>query len=291
MKYRIVKNIRGCTYLRESFMALANEVFGLSFEQWHKDGFWTNRYIPYCLTDGTNVLSNVSVNIMDIVHSGVSKRYIQLGTVMTAPEYRCKGFSRILMDEVLRDFGGSCDCIYLFANDSVLDFYPKFGFQRTYEYRYSANIRSAPGDFKRLDMSVPENRELLKNAYKQSNPFSVLTFENNYSLLMFYCTSFLKDCVFYSENFKTICIAEKDGDSIIFHDIFCRSGNLLDIMKKIVYASGLRSCRAVLGFTPIVYAGFDCTAVTNDDDALFILSGSENIFSAEKLSFPLLSHA
>lgn len=84
-------------------------------------------------------MANVSVNIIDIEIQEQVKRYIQIGTVMTDCNYRNKGLSRKLMDKILQDWKDKCDAIYLYANDSVLDFYPKFGFIKAMEYQYSKN--------------------------------------------------------------------------------------------------------------------------------------------------------
>ena len=49
---------------------------------------------------------------------------------MTRPGHRGRGLARRLMEEVLRDWSGRCDGMFLFANGTVLDFYPRFGFRR-----------------------------------------------------------------------------------------------------------------------------------------------------------------
>jgi GNAT superfamily N-acetyltransferase len=59
---------------------------------------------------------------------GEKKRYIQLGTVMTHPDYQGQGLSRVLLKKAIADYRDKCDLIFSFANNSVLNFYPKFGF-------------------------------------------------------------------------------------------------------------------------------------------------------------------
>ena len=49
MDYTLVKQVRDNAPLRESFFALARRVFGLSFEEWHRAGWWTDRYVPYTM--------------------------------------------------------------------------------------------------------------------------------------------------------------------------------------------------------------------------------------------------
>lgn len=94
MDYTLVKQVRDNAPLRESFFALARRVFGLSFEEWHRAGWWTDRYVPYTMVyrDGS-AAANVSVNRIDTVWRGEALRLVQLGTVMTAPEHRGKGLA------------------------------------------------------------------------------------------------------------------------------------------------------------------------------------------------------
>ena len=93
--------------------------------------------MPYSVVVDGAVAANVSVNRTDFVLDGEKKRFIQLGTVMTDERYRGRGMIRRLMAEVERDCAGKADGVYLFANGTVLDFYPKFGFRRAAEVRYA----------------------------------------------------------------------------------------------------------------------------------------------------------
>lgn len=56
---------------------------------------------------------------------------LSLGAVATKKEYRGKGYIRVLMEHIINKYNNIP--MYLFANDSVVDFYPRFGFTRTYE--------------------------------------------------------------------------------------------------------------------------------------------------------------
>ena len=107
---------------------------------------------PYVLADGDRVIANVSVNRMDMLWRGQAKQYIQIGTVMTDEAYRGKGLSKFLIETVLHDWKDRCDAIYLFANRTVLDFYPKFGFVKAVEHQQSFSLAPQPGDFQKLDM-------------------------------------------------------------------------------------------------------------------------------------------
>lgn len=72
---------------------------------------------------------------------------------------------RKLIEEVLKDWENNCDGIYLYANDTVLDFYPKFGFEKAKEYQCTKQITPVPQTFTRLDMGRSENVKLLEYSY------------------------------------------------------------------------------------------------------------------------------
>ncbi len=136
----IEKNYRNNEALRASFNRLAEKTFGLNFENWYKNGFWKDNYIPYSVVIDGEVVSNVSVNACNMNYKGQIVKLIQLGTIMTDDDYRGNGYARALMEEVLKDYDGKVDGIYLFANDSVLEFYPKFGFKEAKEYQFTKDV-------------------------------------------------------------------------------------------------------------------------------------------------------
>ena len=119
--------------LRQSLNTLTEAVFGLSFEGWYRAGYWGDGYIPYSFVEGERVVANVSVSPMEFRVRGQRRHYLQLGTVETCPARRGQGLSARLIRRVLADWEGRCDGLFLFANPSVLEFYPKFGFVRAGE--------------------------------------------------------------------------------------------------------------------------------------------------------------
>lgn len=286
----LVKEIRELPAVRDSFFQLARQVFELSFEPWYRQGFWTQRYIPYCLVDPEKnwVLANASVNRIMTQWQGQRLQFIQIGTVMTRPEYRGLGYSRNLLEEILRDWGSS-DCVYLYANDSVLDFYPKFGFHRAQEFTFRTQVTPIPGDFTRLDMDAPGARELLRQCYEHSNPYSELPMLDNWGLLMFYCAEFLKDCVYYSARRRAVCIAQRQGDTLHCYDCFGQPDCTLLTLLGELAPDGI-SC-AQLGFTPRDASPFTCLPADEEDTTLFVYGQAPSIFETHPVQMPVLSHA
>lgn len=286
MKYKLVKQVRDDDILRQSFINLAITTFDLSFEQWYQAGFWSDDYIPYCLVDGNKVIANVSVNRMQMVLDGQVKNFIQLGTVMTAKGYRNQGLAKYLMEVVLNDFVEQSDGIYLFSNETVLDFYPKFNFQVAQQYQITMPISPRLGDFRKLDMDQAADQKLLQEKYQAGNPYSKLSFINNYGLLMFYCDNFMRDCVYYSKKRDLAVVAIQNKNNLECLDIFGqRSTQLSEVLNELA-SEITTSCH--LGFsTP----GNQALNLFTTDETLFVYNRGENIFTDQQLMFPLLSHA
>ena len=278
MNYKLDKQIVHNDVLRNSFIDLAIKTFDLSFKEWYRKGYWTDAYIPYALVSNNKVIANASANIIDLIWQGEPRRYIQIGTVMTDIDHRDKGL----------DWQDKADAFFLFANPTTVDFYPKFGFERTAEHQYIMPVVPAAGDFRKLDMDQPEEVARLQRYYQKSNPFSQLRVQDNFGLLMFYCSAFMKHFVYYSDKNQAIAIAMQNGPALICFDIFCDSGRSLSAI--INELADENTYQAILGFTPKENRTGEYEKIEGED-ILFIYGQKENIFKENKLMFPLLSHA
>jgi GNAT superfamily N-acetyltransferase len=277
--------------LRNSYNNLTRKTYGFDFEQWYQNGYWKDKYIPYALIDGNTIISNVSVSIMDFFLMGEKKRFIQIGTVMTDKEYRKQGLSRYLMEKVLEEWKDKCDLIYLFANNSVLDFYPKFGFSSVPEYQYSKEIfaRNLASDIIKLDMLNKKDRNFLFDTINGSLKFAQLAMHDNASLIMFYCTSLMKENVYYIKHLDAIIIAEFKDDTLFLNDVYCKWNVSLDNIIEAI--ANKETKKIVLGFTPENTSSFDNTLLQEEDTTLFVMKDKLKIFNNIKIMFPVLSHA
>ena len=289
MNYIFTNSMKEDNALRRSYNRLAEKTFGLSFEEFYQNGYWTDKYIPYSLIDDGKVIANASVNILKSFYNGQEKRCIQIGTVMTDSDYRNQGLSRYLIERILSEWKETCDTMYLFANDSVLDFYPKFGFVKAVEYQCSSPITPTKGCVRKLDMSHASDREFLKRYYSKSNPYSALAIKDNYELLMFYCTSLMKDCVYFLEDFDAVIIASNKNEILTCYDIFSDGNHAMIEMVSRVAESQIRT--VVFGFTPAEHAAFHSRILEEEDTTLFVLKGKDNWFVNHQMMFPVLSHA
>ena len=143
-------------------------------------------------------------------------------------------------------------------------------------------------DFVKLDMDQEKDREVLKRCYQKSNPFSALPMNGNYGLLMFYCSSYMKDCVDYSPQLDTVCVATQSGGVLACLHIF---GTPPCTMEDVIsLAAGSETKFSLLGFPPKHAEKCTC-AEKESEETLFVLQGKDNIFVQNKVMFPALSHA
>jgi GNAT superfamily N-acetyltransferase len=288
-EFTLCDRVRDDETARRGFLSLAKAVFSLDFTPWLEGGWWGGDYIPHALLDGDKVVANVSVNIIGSSWRGEAKRFIQLGTVMTDPDYRGRGLARRLMEEVTARYRNLCDGMYLYANDSVLDFYPKFGFERAEEWQYRKPVQRSGLPVRKLNMDDEEDRQNLLNAYqKYGNPCSALPVVGNTGLLMFYCAQFLKDCVYEIPSLGCVAVAEFDGDTMLLSDVFGADAPLTEVLSALA-TEGTKS--AALGFTPAHAPGFVCEPRREAGATMFAEGTLIPLLRKNRVMFPLLSHA
>lgn len=288
-KYKFISGYGNDNKLRSSFNTFTEKVFGFNFEKWYQDGYWKNQYIPYSLMDGDKIVSNVSVNIMDLNVFGEEKRYIQLGTVMTDQDYRNQGLLRVLIERAIEDYRDKCDLIYLFANDSVLDFYPKFGFKELKQYQCIKNIRAAhkEGIVKKLNMCDESSRNLVIDNVLNAVPFSKVSMRKNAELIMFYCTLMMENNVYYLEELDTVVIAKFTEDTLEVMDIFQPENIPLD--KILNQLTNERIKKISLFFTPSDASSYE-TILLKGEDTLFAMGKDLKLLESNQFMFPELSH-
>lgn len=286
--FAFTDQVRDNPDLRESFFSLARQVFSLDFAPWYQGGGWGDRYIPHALILDRQVAANVSVNVMDFLLDGVRRTYVQLGTVMTHPDFRGLGLSRFLMETVLAAWKDRCDGLYLFANDTVLNFYPKFGFVPAKEAQpVFPMVPGQPLPRRRLSPDRPEDRALIVSAYRRSNPFSAFSMEENAGLLLFYALGPFRDMFYELTGQNAVAVLEEDGEVLFCHDLFGKPQlGLLPLLKGL---AGPDTRQVRLGFTP--RPGQLSCGFLPGEEHLFVLSGKDNPFKTKDLFFPQISHA
>ncbi|MCT6818392.1 MAG: GNAT family N-acetyltransferase, partial [Lysinibacillus fusiformis] len=216
---------------------------------------------------------------------------IQIGTVMTDEHYRHQGLAKQLMLHIMKEYEGASDFMYLFANETVLDFYPKFGFTRIHESEFSLDLKASPIQRKQTSvqqLTVEQDLALLedyaKNRYIHS---SMIAVEQNESLLMFYFTLVFPHAIYYLEELETIVFMEEEEGVLNIFDIISLQPIHIEELLAIIVKDSTQ--KVVFYFTPeFTLIGMTATIQPNDDDALFVLS--KKAILPGNFMFPLTSH-
>lgn len=286
-EYKFCRKFQNDENRRHSLDLLSQKTFGgLSFERWYNQGYWNEKCIPYTLFDGDKAVANILVNTFKIVIQGEQKRYIQLGTVMTDCEYKNNGLSRFLMKKILEDWEEQCDAVYLYANDSVVNFYPKFGFIKESEYQYTMQVSPKNGNIRKLDISNDVDKRILIEKCKGTNPFSAIQMIDSYEFIMFHCITFMKDNIYFLEGFDAVVIAKQGNGTLFCFDVFCDEDISLNEILSVIADSN--SSNVILGFTPKDPHNCKVAISEEKDTTLFVLKSKDNIFKKNKLMFQML---
>lgn len=251
-RLQFINNYRDEEQYRKSFFELANDVFGLNFEKWFENGFWGESYIPFSYVYENKVIANVSVNILVVIIEGKQYNAVQIGTVMTHPDYRNKGLSKRLINKVLAEYKNTYDFMYLFANDSVLDFYPKFGFERVEEYQYSTNFLcnlKSKKELRKLDITNSNDLHFIYRLANDRIPVSQrFATVNAHGIFMYYCLNVFCEDIYYHDSEEAMVIFQKDENQIDIFDIISRKPvNVNNILNDI---SCVGTNKIVFHYTP-----------------------------------------
>lgn len=290
---KLISNYMRDDKYRHMLNELTTKVFGFDFEGWVTGGYFEGDYIPYSFVDEGKIVSNVSANRMKFMQNGSEKNYIQIGTVMTDPDYRNQGLAAKLIKHVIEEYEKDCDGIYLFGNLNALDFYRKQGFSEENQYRYFVkdefcHSENGKGKFKPIsDMDDGIKKKYL-DLVRNSAYMSSFEQINKYGLQMFYTSGF--DNVFYCDDLECFAVLEKEEYTIVQSVLCKKKVALKDVLERIE-----SDCpKLMLGFTPLDEDRELCISEKYDgadDYRLFYIGKELESIEGDKLYFPELSHA
>lgn len=292
--YELITNYKHDSELRHRFNVLTQQVYNFDFEKWYDSGYWGDNCLLYSLLDNNKMVSHITVSVIDFMVLGERKRFVQLGTVMTDEQCRNQGLSRALLEKVLEEWEHNCDLIYLYANDSVLDFYPKFGFVATDEYQASRKIShvSSPYVVRKMDIASSSDHDLLYETAKHAVALFDLTMQDNAGLVMFYSQYFepfsVKENLFYIEGLQAIAVAEYEEDTLVLYDILTTENIAIDDVLHALALEGTRE--VILQCMPIASEKYEVSLFKEEDSTLMIMADNSELFRNHKLIFPMLSH-
>jgi predicted N-acetyltransferase YhbS len=201
----------------EAFIDYVPKVFPrASFRRWYELGGWDEDYVAFSMADGADIVANASVQRMNIVLRGEWITGWQLGAVGVVPQWRGHGLQRQIMQRLLGSIDEQ-DIVFLFANDTVLDFYPLFGFKRAVESVFAAeyDVKPASEPLRALSIDRAEDLALLARVAATAAPTTREFGARNYGgVLLWYWANFYDGCFYYCEAEDAIIVAELDAATL-----------------------------------------------------------------------------
>lgn len=274
---------------RKSLAELAKAEFSIDLETWYQNGFWQGDYIPYSIVEDDKVISNVSVNVCNFKCRQKIRHLAQLGTIVTHPDHRNKGFASELMNKVISECEGSYEGIYLYCEENNVGFYEKFGFRRTYEYqcRKKVDITNLP-TVERKHINSKENMSRMVDIIQRRAQYGERTMVGNTGLFMFYLAGPFADCIYYVPSAEAYAVASVEGETLTLYAIFANERiSLGDIITS--FGSGIKN--VVMGFAPENNTGFELKKIEDDETILMTRGAFFENATNERFMFPEISHA
>jgi len=197
----------------------------LDFKFWYDLDLWDSNYESYSIMENNEIVSNICAFKTDIVFHGRQYMALSIGAVTTKPEYRNMGYSRLLMEHIINKYPDTP--MYLSANETVLDFYPRFGFKRISD-------RLPISEYKITNDIVPrklrfDDPKIWDYVYKRKNFSTMLDCKNTASINIFHIYwGYLKDCIYEIPELEALVIASQKQNVLKITGVF----SLKDISFK-----------------------------------------------------------
>jgi predicted N-acetyltransferase YhbS len=234
----------------EPFLGFVPRIFpGVDFRLWYARCGWPPGFVVRALVEGTEVVSSVARSAVQLVVEGQSGSAWQLGTVGTLAGWRGRGLAARLLREVLAQ--AASEPLFLFANDTVLDFYPRFGFERAEEHDFVVDRRVRPASNRacRLELGEPEHRRLVERLAASARPVTERFGARDYgTTLLWHLTYSHPEDIYYLEAETAVIIARARGDLLTVYDVLAE--HTFDLEAALPRVIEREVARVEFGFTP-----------------------------------------
>jgi len=195
---------------------LLRNVF-FDFQFWYDLGLWDENYESYAMEDNVQIVSNICVYKTQLLADGRVCPALSIGAVATDAAYRSQGLSRTLMERILEKYKDRS--MYLFANETVLEFYPRFGFERIRERlpvaEYAIDNDIAPCKL-RFDSEL-----VRQHVYNRQNHSQTLDCLNTASINLFHIfAGHLKEHIYHIPALETVVIAAQNEETLKISAVF-----------------------------------------------------------------------
>ena len=217
----MIKMTSGVLYTEEygeQLNDLILEAFHFSFDKWHEKKVWDDDFERYSIIENGVMLAQISVFKMKMLINGKKKEVLQLGGVATREEYRGKGLSREIMEHILAKYPDTP--AFLHGGNSVVDFYPKFGFKPfQYKQPYIECKLHNQGEMIKLDIKDPKVDMYLKERNQYSKILDCL---NQYSIDWFHLLYSFENNIYEIPQLDLMFVAKQKDNRLMIYDIVAK---------------------------------------------------------------------
>ncbi|QWP74848.1 GNAT family N-acetyltransferase [Lysobacter sp. K5869] len=209
------------TALHPAYCDYVSRVFTQAdFRRWCEWEQWAPGYLAYSLFEDGRVVANASAMRQRLIVDGEEIVAFQFGAVGCLPESRGRGLARRAMEAALAACGDAP--ALLFANDSVLEFYPRFGFvpapQSEFEADYIAE--PAPRRAPRLDLADPATRDAFLALAARAAPTSEGFATRDYGRTATWYAANGYSAPLFRIDADTVVFAQEDDGVLTVEDVF-----------------------------------------------------------------------
>lgn len=195
---------------------LLKSVF-FDFQFWYDLNLWDENYESYSIVENGEIVSNICVFKTQILFNQKQYSALSVGAVATKKEYRGRGLSRALMEHIIKKY--DTVPMYLSANDSVVDFYPKFDFKRIYEKLPICECK-INNDVMPNKLSYDDPR-VWNYVYNRVNFSQKLDCLNTACINIFHIYwGYLRNCIYELPEIETMVIARQEREILKLIGVF-----------------------------------------------------------------------
>lgn len=189
----------------------------LDFQFWYDLDLWDANYESYSIMQSNEIVSNICVFKTKMLFNNREYQALSIGAVATKNEYRGKGYARHIMENIINKYPDVP--MYLSANETVTNFYPRFGFESIFEKlpvtKYAIQNETPTRKIKFDDPKVWDY------VYKRKNFSSKFDCLNTASVNLFHIYwGYLKDCIYDIPELETIVVAKQNETVLKIISVF-----------------------------------------------------------------------
>lgn len=256
-----------CNGNDKAYQKLLNDLLEpifFDFKFWYDLDLWDSQYESYAVMQDGEMISNICVFKTQVLLNSVQHQALSVGAVATKAGLGGQGHARLLMEHIINKYQDMP--MYLFANETVLDFYPRFGFKRIYEKLPVAHQiihnDTAPRNLALDDPIVWES------IFHRINYSSILDCLNTASINLFHVYyGHLKECIYHIPELETVVIAQQDAGTLKIFGVFSTIHISFEVFTKFLPFKNVN--RIEFGFMPC-WSDLEFEMQNYDTDPLFV---------------------